>query len=161
MILTKGTLEHVDRIADIYEQARRYMRIEGNTNQWSDGHPNREDAIRDISDGNLYVCLDGDEVVGCCYFWVGTDKTYGRIDGGEWLNDREYGTIHRMAVKYHGRGIARFMFDQLFAKCGNIRIDTHRDNKSMKSALAKSGFVYCGIIYIESGDMRDAYQKIR
>ena len=41
----------------------------------------------------------------------------------------------------------------------NIRIDTHRDNVIMRHLLEKHGFKYCGIIYLENGDERLAYQK--
>jgi hypothetical protein len=30
----------------------------------------------------------------------------------------------------------------------------------MRRMLEKNGFVYCGIIYLESGDERVAYEKI-
>ena len=39
----------------------------------------------------------------------------------------------------------------------SIRIDTHRDNCIMKHILTKYGFTECGVIYLESGDPRDAY----
>jgi hypothetical protein len=50
--------------------------------------------------------------------------------------------------------------DWCFSKDPNIRIDTHRDNKIMQHNILKEGFSYCGIIYLESGDERLAYQKI-
>ena len=31
----------------------------------------------------------------------------------------------------------------------------------MRSALEQLGFTYCGIIYLENGDTRVAYQKIK
>jgi hypothetical protein len=40
----------------------------------------------------------------------------------------------------------------------NLRIDTHRDNHIMQHNILKHGFKYCGIIYLESGDERLAYQ---
>jgi hypothetical protein len=54
------------------------------------------------------------------------------------------------------------MFDWAYGyiatkSCCTIRIDTHRDNFIMKHILAKYGFTECGVIYLESGDPRDAY----
>ena len=40
----------------------------------------------------------------------------------------------------------------------NLRIDTHRDNSIMRHNILKYGFRYCGIIFLESGDERLAYQ---
>ena len=51
--------------------------------------------------------------------------------------------------------------DWSFSREGNIRIDTHRDNKIMQHNILKYGFSYCGIIYLLSGDERLAYQSIR
>ena len=42
----------------------------------------------------------------------------------------------------------------------SLRIDTHRGNVVMRRMLEKNGFVYCGIIYLESGDERVAYEKV-
>jgi RimJ/RimL family protein N-acetyltransferase len=42
----------------------------------------------------------------------------------------------------------------------NLKIDTHRDNIPMQKVLKRNGFSECGIIYIENGDERIAFQKI-
>ena len=41
----------------------------------------------------------------------------------------------------------------------SIRIDTHKDNIPMQRALAKHGFIKCGIIHLANGDERIAFQK--
>ena len=43
----------------------------------------------------------------------------------------------------------------------NIKIDTHHDNKVMQHQLEKEGFVRCGIIKLENGEPRIAYQKLK
>lgn len=48
-----------------------------------------------------------------------------------------------------------------FEREPNIRIDTHRNNRIMQHCIDRYGFSYCGIIYLESGDERLAYQLIR
>ena len=45
-------------------------------------------------------------------------------------------------------------------KIGYIRIDTHEDNYVMQNALAKQGFRRCGIIYVEDGTTRIAYDRL-
>ena len=42
----------------------------------------------------------------------------------------------------------------------NLRIDTHNDNLTMQHIVAKAGFSYCGIIRLEDGDPRLAYQLV-
>lgn len=54
---------------------------------------------------------------------------------------------------------AHFVFRWAFTQIDSIRIDTHRDNKPMQHLLNKNGFRYCGIIYLEDGDERLAYQR--
>ena len=41
-----------------------------------------------------------------------------------------------------------------------ISIDTHKDNLIMQKFLSKNGFDRCGIIYVEDGTERIAYQKL-
>ena len=56
------------------------------------------------------------------------------------------------------RGVAATCISWCLEKCGNIRIDTHRDNKVMQNILQKLGFTCCGVIYLENGAERLAYQ---
>jgi RimJ/RimL family protein N-acetyltransferase len=44
-------------------------------------------------------------------------------------------------------------------RISNIRVDTHKDNLIMQHLLAKSGYEKCGIIFVEDGSPRIAYQK--
>ena len=41
-----------------------------------------------------------------------------------------------------------------------MRIDTHVDNTGMQNLLLKLNYNYCGIIYLENGDLRLAYEKL-
>lgn len=43
-------------------------------------------------------------------------------------------------------------------QAGHVRIDTHRDNKTMQHVILKNGFEYCGIIYLKNGEQRLAYE---
>ena len=53
----------------------------------------------------------------------------------------------------------RRILDFAFQHTDTLRIDTHEDNKTMQALLTKNGFSYCGIIHLENGDPRLAYQK--
>ena len=75
--------------------------------------------------------------------------------------------MHRVAVhdRYKGKGI----FKELIKEAENlalnkgifsIKIDTHRDNISMQKAVLKNDFKKCGIIYLEDGSERIAFEKV-
>lgn len=147
-------------IGEIYENAKQFMRESGNPNQWNSGTPNVETARADMEAGVGYVAEENGEIVAVFMFSQDGEPTYAKIYDGEWLSDAPYGVIHRIAVKEQGKGIISFCIDECFARCKNLRIDTHRDNLPMQRALQKHGFHYCGIIYLENGDERLAYQKI-
>ena len=154
-------LDELDLVEEIYADARCFMRENGNPDQWQGGHPSRSMLICDIEREQLFAVRDGGEILGVFAYIEGVDKTYVNIYDGAWKNDLPYSVIHRIAVakSAHGRGVARFCFDFAFEKYGNLKIDTHRDNVPMQRALMKSGFEYCGIIYLDNGEQRLAYQK--
>ena len=123
-------------------------------------------SYRDVQDlicteGSMcFSAVDEGEVVAVFYFAGGPDPTYGTIYDGEWISDEPYAVIHRVAVKHHGRGIIDFIFSECFNAAGHLRIDTHRDNLPMQKVLKRAGFEYCGIIHLESGAERMAFEKI-
>lgn len=45
-------------------------------------------------------------------------------------------------------------------KIKSIKVDTHRDNLSMQALLKKNNFKYCGIIFLEDGAERIAFEKV-
>lgn len=149
--------EDLPRILDIYEKARAFMRQSGNPNQWRSHHPAVEILADDIQKGQLYLCMEGDDIAAVFCYFQGVDPTYLHIDGGQWLNDMPYGVIHRIAVSSQGKGIATLCYDWALARCKNLRIDTHHDNLPMQRSLQKHGFTRCGIIYLLNGDERIAF----
>ena len=160
MKIRKTTEADLPRIGEIYENAKRFMRESGNPNQWNSGTPNIDTAREDMERGVGYVAEENGEIVAVFMFSLDGEPTYAKIHEGKWLNDAPYGVIHRIAVAEQGRGIIGHCIDECFALCHNLRIDTHRNNLPMQRALQKRGFQYCGIIYLENGDERMAYQKI-
>ena len=147
------------RVREIYAAARAYMKENGNPEQWGDSYPEDELIRGDIEAENLYLCVEGTEILGVFFYAEGADPTYQRIYNGRWLNEESYGVIHRIAVAARQRGVASFCFDYALTRCKNLKIDTHRDNLPMQRSLEKNGFVRCGIIHLENGDERIAYQK--
>jgi RimJ/RimL family protein N-acetyltransferase len=158
MNIRKARMEELAAIDAIYANARAFMRKTGNKEQWAGGYPSKEIIRGDIASERLFVCEEDKRLLGVFYFHQGEDPTYGYIEG-KWLNDRPYGVMHRVAVAEQGRGVASFCYDYCVSVCGNLKIDTHRDNLPMQRSLEKNGFIRCGTIYLENGDPRIAFQK--
>lgn len=153
--------EDVSKIMEIFSAARAYMVAHGNATQWADGYPDEQVLQRDIQNGNNYVVLDGGEVVGTFSLIIGEEPTYQIIKNGEWHHNRPYGTIHRVASNGRSRGIARECFTYCLNKIDYLRIDTHRDNRSMQAAIERFGFQTCGTIYVRNGSERIAYDYLK
>ena len=162
MFIRQATEADVVPSAEIYDMARDFMRKSGNPTQWAGECPCGFDVAQGIKHGTSYVCEDDGEVVATFHFEAcAEDPTYHKIYDGCWKNDLPYGVIHRIAVKYHGRGIADFCFNECYNICKNLKIDTHEDNIPMQKSLKKNGFEYCGIIYVADGTPRAAFQKTK
>lgn len=161
MTIRPATERDIPAMMALFEEAKGIMRADGNMSQWTGGYPQEEVVLRDISSGHSYIIEDGGVPVGTFAFIPGVEPTYLSIYEGEWLDaDAPYATIHRLASTPRGHGVARACFDWCASRCPNLRIDTHRDNSIMRHVVTSWGFLYCGIIYLASGDERLAYQKL-
>ncbi len=159
MTIRPATLADAQAANEIYESARAFMKKNGNPTQWNSAYPALSDIVSGIESGVSYVCCDGDEVVATFHFEENArEAVYEKIEG-EWKNDEPYAVIHRIAVKYHGRGIVDFCFSECHRRFPNLKIDTHRDNIPMQKCLSRAGFEYCGVVYLSDGSERLAYQK--
>lgn len=159
MEIRLAKLGELSKIIEVYNKGRSFMRSYGNFSQWMRAYPSEEDVKRDIEKGNFYVLAEGDKLLAVFAYIEGIDETYIKIDG-KWLNDKPYGVIHRLSVAESGKGIASLCYDYCFQKCKNLRIDTHECNTPMLRSLEKNGFKFCGIIYVQDGTPRRAYQKV-
>ena len=158
-MIQKATLSQLPQILAVYEKARAFMAQTGNPTQWGTNYPPEEMIRQDIQNGKCYVNSEGNTILAVFYFAVESDPTYGYIDGA-WLNEESYGVIQRIAVGESGKGAAAACFAFAQTLCHNIRIDTHENNIPMQRCLEKHGFTRCGMIYLEDGDPRIAYQKV-
>lgn len=150
-------LSDVDAVMDIFSHARERMRESGNHSQWINGYPSARVVVKDIEAGNSYLIESEKGILGVFTFIVGEEPTYVSIDG-DWPDGEPYGTIHRIASATWGKGVADIALDFCKRAGVNIRIDTHADNAPMLGWIAKRGFTYCGIIRVEDGTPRKAFQ---
>lgn len=166
MEFRQANISDLDQIVEIIELSKKYLK-ETKVDQWQDGYPAKEDLRRDIESGNSYVLTNKDEIVATTVISLDGESTYNSIFNGEWITNEEYIVMHRVAVhdKYKGKGI----FKELIKEAENlalnkgifsIKIDTHRDNISMQKAVLKNDFKKCGIIYLEDGSERIAFEKV-
>ena len=146
-------------IEAIYAGARKFMAEHRNPTQWGEGYPARSLLEQDIEKEKLYLVCDAAGIHGVFYFAVEADPTYAVIRDGNWHSDQPYGVIHRIAGDGSG-GILRTAVLFAFEQAGYLRIDTHEDNYVMQNALHRMGFERCGIIYIEDGSPRIAFDYI-
>ena len=158
-MIKKATIEDLDIILLLIDEGRKKMIAEGNVNQWSGGRPSREMFIKDIAQGVSHLVVLNGRPVATFALIEGPDPTYARIYDGEWQNANLYFVIHRVASMAGVHDIMRAVLDYAFTLTDTIRIDTHEDNRTMRALLEKYGFVYCGVIFLENGDPRLAFQK--
>jgi hypothetical protein len=156
MRIRKANHSDLPRILEIFSCAREQMQKNGNPNQWGSTYPPKELLEEDIARGRLYV-EEETEIEGVFVFFLGEDPTYAIIDGA-WKNDLPYGVIHRVASAGRVKGTVGRIVSFCKTKCPNLRIDTHEVNLIMQRCLEKNGFMRCGIIWIETGAPRIAYQ---
>ena len=156
-VIFPAVCEDLDQILEIYAEARRFMAENGNPTQWNNGYPTRELLESDISLNRLYAIRRNGVICGAFVFFIGDDPTYQYIEGS-WMDDTPYGVIHRIAG--NGGGIFPAALEFCRARIAHIRIDTHHNNIPMQRAVEKAGFSRQGIIYVEDGTPRIAYEKV-
>ena len=167
MNFRKTKSEDIKEIMVMIDQAKVYMKENG-IDQWQNGYPNAVSIQNDINHGYSYVMEENGKVIGTMAVIFDGEPTYDKIYDGAWKTTEEpYAAIHRVAVDAgcKGKGIAGAMIDEVVKICReqgvrSIKNDTHRDNKSMQRMQAKNGFEYCGVIYLEDGAERIAFEKV-
>lgn len=166
MEFRQANISDLDQIVEIIELSKKYLK-ETKVDQWQDGYPAKEDLRRDIESGNSYVLTNKDEIVATTVISLDGESTYNSIFNGEWITNEDYIVMHRVAVhdKYKGKGIFKELIKEaeslaLNKGISSIKIDTHRDNISMQRAVVKNDFKRCGIIYLEDGSERIAFEKV-
>lgn len=143
-----------DRIFEIYEYARAYMKAHGNPHQWGDDRPEKSLTEDDIKNQRCYVMEDDGHIFACFVFTIGFEKEY----EVRFPAKSEYGVIHRVASDGSKRGIVERIVDFAKKKANLIRIDTHEDNKTMQNCIERQNFKRLGIIYLEDGSPRILYE---
>ena len=146
-------------IQNIYAYARTFMAEHGNPTQWGTTSPKEEVLHQDIEKRQLYVIEEEGVLQGVFALIFGDDPTYRQIEQGAWIDERLYGTLHRIAAAPGAHGILKQVVDFAYGRMPHLRIDTHENNHVMQHLILKNGFEKCGIIHIADGTPRIAYEK--
>ena len=162
----KAKLDDVNQIMKIIVQAKEYLKSQG-IDQWQDGYPSKEVIENDIKNNVSYVVEDEGRVIATAMISFDGEKDYDQIYEGKWISNSDFVVVHRVAVDddFKGRGIAGKIIDEaekmsITRGVKSIEMDTHRDNLSMQKLLKKNGFEYCGIIFLEDGIERFAFERL-
>lgn len=161
MEIERAKIENLETIMSVYDKAKGIMRASGNMHQWTGGYPARALIAENIESGKLYTVKGDDGLIhGVFYLAKEDDPTYQKITGGNWLSDEPYCVIHRIAQDGCLRGLLKAALDFSLSLCTHTRIDTHEDNVIMRHQLEKNGLSERGIIYLEDGSERIAYERV-
>lgn len=166
----KADPEELPQILRICDEARISLARHG-VDQWQGAYPNETVLSDDISRGECFVVLHGDDIA--AFFTLSTqpEPCYDKIRDGKWTPVSEYAVLHIVAVakKYRGSGISeellRFAEKRTLEagrKC--LRIDIHRKNRPMQRLLRDAQFRYRGNVDQTSepghDPLRQCYEKL-
>ena len=155
-----ATMGDLDHIMEMVDHSRSIMRANGNNSQWG-GYPGRDLIGNDIATGIGHVMTEGSRVVGYFAMLTQPEPTYEYIEDGLWLDDTTpYVTLHRLACVPGVQGIARCAFEWGEAHAPSVRVDTHLDNHIMLHIINGRGYTRCGVVYMQDGSPREAFQKM-
>lgn len=159
-MIRPATHADLPAVSQVYAYARVFMAEHGNPTQWGTTYPPVDVLEEDIRLGRLYVDEHDGAVCGAFMFVIWEDPTYGYIEDGAWLDNSPYGVIHRVASNGTVPGTLGRCLEFCRGKISHLRIDTHADNYPMQHLLDKMGFIRCGIVYMEDGSPRIAYERL-
>lgn len=114
MNIRNAEIKDLPRIMEIFAHARRFMAEHGNPDQWGPDNWPPEDLIHsDIKNGKSHVCVQDGEIIGTFFYDQGKniEPDYMKIDDGAWLDDSDYGVIHRVASSGKKKGIGSAITD--------------------------------------------------
>ncbi len=140
-------------------------RKEDGSNQWQDGYPNPDIIKKDIDQNQGFILTESEHIIGYCAILINDEPDYDRIEG-EWLSQAHFVVFHRMAIvkELAGKGLGKLMMQHIeqYAIYNNIfsvKADTNYDSLAMKNNFEKSGYSFCGQVYI-NGSPRKAFEKV-
>lgn len=167
MRVRPATEDDISDIINLTSRIKEEYFERNNIPQWQGNYPSEEMFVKDLSAGRLFVMYMGECLIGFASMEVANDPNYEKIENGSWLSNSPYVVVHRFGINpdWHrmGMGSALIALADKLAEARevkSIKCDTHEANLGMIGLLTKAGFTRCGIIHIEDGSPRAAFEKI-
>lgn len=164
-VLRLSEEQDIPQIMRIVASAQAYLAAQG-IDQWQNGYPNEAVVRSDIEKAYGYVLEEDGRVTGIASLVFDGEPTYEVIYDGAWRTCGHYACIHRIAVdgSQRGKGTADCLMQGLerlviLEGLDAIRVDTHRQNVVMQGMLARNEYVLCGVIRLQDGAERLAFEK--
>ncbi len=168
MKFRKATTADIPAVLGLWTNAKAFLHSQG-LPQWQQGYPDLPEAEADIAAGRLWLAVEDDAPLAVFAFDTEPDPSYAALAEGEWRIPGAYGALHRIAVAdaARGKGVGRTAAAHCRTLCAQLglpalRVDTHPDNRPMRTMLEKAGFSHCGLLYLvgglEDGSPRVAYE---
>jgi GNAT superfamily N-acetyltransferase len=144
MDIIKAREKDLLRILDLVAACTLKMEEYGNL-QWSDDYPTEDILRKDIAQGDLFIIIDEEEIMGIIALTYNEEPQYIDIDWGD--KDGKALEVHRMGVhpEHQGKGFGKRMleFAEDYAKkngYSSIRMDTYIINKNMIGLIEQTGY---------------------
>lgn len=167
-----GNVKDIDELEQLYNDLNDYLALGKNYPGWKKGvYPIREDAVKGIEEGYLYVARYNDQIVGTIILNHEPEDAYSKVN---WTIEADYSdivVIHTFAVHpdYQKEGIGQKLMEfaishskEIHAKA--IRLDVYEKNIPAIKLYEKLGFQYIDTVdlgYGENGlDWFKLYEKI-
>ena len=147
----------IPAVLTLWEAAKIFLKEQG-LPQWQQGYPALPEAEADIALRRLWLIEEDSVPLAVFVFDTLPDPSYAALAEGAWHIPGPYGALHRIAVSpaARGKGVGRAAAAHCRKLCraqglGALRVDTHPDNRPMRTMLERAGFTHCGLIYLAEG----------
>jgi ribosomal protein S18 acetylase RimI-like enzyme len=157
MEITKGLMNDLDHIVEMYILARRDLK-QNDIHQWDYNDPSIQMLHNDIKTGNLYVARKGEIILGSVVLDENPEPEYEDI---EWnMNEGKSIYLHRLVVHpdYQGEGTGKQLMsfaDEYAREHGysSIRLVAYQDNEVARGLYERFGYEKVGEIYFPRRDI--------
>ena len=144
----KAEKEDFDKIRSLYWNLIDQDQDDPSFPHWKKGiHPSDEMMQDSIDNGDLYVLVDGGEIVACVI--ANNEKVDGYADAPWQIDSDEVIVLHVLAVhpNHRGKGLARRLVENVIEqerKAGKkaLRLDVIENNTTAEKLYQKLGFQY-------------------
>lgn len=146
-MIRKANIADLDSIMAILKKIIKEMHSYGNF-QWDENYPKAKDFAADIEEGNLFVSIRENKVIGFICINRDQPKEYQALN---WSSTEDAFVIHRMGVspdyRQAGIGTELVLFADEFAKSNGVaylKTDTYSLNTMAQRLYLKCGYTFIG-----------------